>query len=89
MRISQLSIVSLRININTLNKGIFIKQTENEIIVYNLPKNNKCFVYSIDGKLLSSAKSTGHEQTVIPIRKYVAGAYIIMADNVTYKILKK
>ncbi len=71
------------------HKGIFIKQTENEIIVYNLPKNNKCFVYSIDGKLLSSAKSTGHEQTVIPIRKYVAGAYIIMADNVTYKILKK
>ena len=71
------------------HRGVTVKQTKNELIVYNLPRGKKCYVYTIDGKLLYSAKSTGHEQTLIPFGKYRAGAYIIKTDNITYKIMKK
>lgn len=71
------------------HRGVTVKQTEDKLIVYNLPKGKKCYVYTIDGKLQYSAKSTGQEQMLIPFGKYGAGAYIIKTDNITYKIMKK
>ena len=69
--------------------GITVKQTENELIVCHLPKGKKASVYTVDGKLLGSVLSSGQEETILPLRQITAGTFIIKADEITYKILKR
>ena len=70
-------------------KGVTIKQTENELIVCNLPRGKKASVFSVDGKLLCTVQSTGQEQIPLPLKQFSAGAYIIKTDDITYKVLKR
>ena len=71
------------------HNGITVKQTENELIVCNLPKGKKASVYTIDGMQLGTVQSTGQEETILSIGQYAAGTYIVRTDDITYKILKR
>lgn len=70
-------------------RGITIRQTDTEIIVYNLPKGKSVSVNTIEGKVISTIQSKGEEQAVLPINHIPTKALVIMADGITYKILKR
>ena len=75
---------------NTLSdKGLIIKQTNSEIVICNLPLRKTVSLYGVDGKLLSSAKSTGQVRTSLPIGHLATGTYLVKTDNITYKIQKR
>ena len=70
-------------------KGVTIKQTDNELIVCNLPKGKKASAYTVDGKLLCTVLSTGQEQIRLPLKQFTTGTYIIKTDDITYKVFKR
>jgi hypothetical protein len=71
------------------HQGITVKQTEKELIVCHLPKGKKASVYTVDGKLLATALSSGQVETILPLRLFSTGTYIIKTDDITYKIMKR
>lgn len=62
---------------------------EGDIVVAGEPAGTTVAVYATDGRLVATVKSSAPHQTVIPGHNLPAGVYIIRADNVTYKILKR
>ncbi len=70
-------------------QGISISHDDNLIIVKGLASGKNVTVYSLDGVQLLSKLSGGTDQLTLSLSSLPLGAYIIKADEITYKFLKR
>ena len=68
--------------------GISISHEGDNIIVKGLTMGTVT-VYSVDGKQLIAKRSDGSDSLTLSLAKLPAGVYIIKADEITYKFLKR
>ncbi len=71
------------------SKGICIWHDGDNIIIKGLPKGKSVTVYSIDGKQLLTKPSAGSERLTLSLSDLPAGAYVVKADEITYKFSKR
>jgi len=68
---------------------IRISQNNNVLTLENLKSNTSVQLFSIDGKLLETHKASSDAPISISLKAYPLGVYIIKANGVTYKMMKK
>ena len=71
------------------SQGISISHDGDLIIVKGLASGKNVTVYSMDGVQLLSKLSDGTEQLTLSLSSLPLGAYVIKADEITYKFLKR
>ena len=71
------------------SQGISILHDDDLIIIKGLASGKKVTVYSLDGVQLLSKLSDGTEQLTLSLSSLPLGAYIIKAEEITYKFLKR
>ncbi len=71
------------------SQGISISHDGDLIIVKGLASGKNITVYSMDGVQLLSKLSDGAEQLTLSLSSLHLGAYVIKADEITYKFLKR
>lgn len=69
--------------------GISISYEGDNIIVKGLTMGKSVVVYSVDGKQLVAKRSDGSDRLILSLAKLPAGVYMIKADEITYKFLKR
>ena len=69
--------------------GISISHEGDIVIVKGLANGKSVTVYSIDGKQLLTKRSDGSDRLTLSLAKLPAGVYMIKADEITYKFLKR
>lgn len=79
---------SLGIN-DTKVKGIAISHHGNQITVTGLLSGKSIYLYSIDGKQLLSKQSDGSNRQTLFLSEFPAGVYIIKAETINYKFMKR
>lgn len=71
------------------SQGISISHNGDLIIVKGMTSGKNVTVYSMDGVQLLSKLSDGAEQLSLSLSSLPMGAYIIKADEITYKFMKR
>lgn len=71
------------------SQGISISHDGDLIIVKGLASGKNITVYSMDGVQLLSKLSDGAEQLTLSLSSLHLAAYVIKADEITYKFLKR
>ena len=71
------------------SQGISISHDGDLIIVKGLASGKNVIVYSMDGVQLLSKLSDGSGQLTLSLGSLHLGAYVIKADEITYKFLKR
>ncbi len=66
-----------------------ILQKDGSLIFENFKAGTPIHLYATDGKLLKELTADGRQNTTVSLDKYPAGVYIVKANQVTYKIMKK
>lgn len=79
---------SLGIN-DIKTQGIAISHHGEDIIVTGLPIGKSISIYSIDGKLLLSRQSDGSNRQTLSLSALPTGVYIIKAETINYKFMKR
>ena len=79
---------SLGIN-NIKADGVVISHHHDVITIPGLPKGKLIQIYSIDGKLLLSKQSDGSSRQVLSLSQFPTGVYMIKAETVNYKFMKR
>jgi len=69
--------------------GISISHEGDNVIVNGLANGKSVTVYSIDGKQLRAKRSDGSDSLTLSLANLPAGVYMIKADEITYKFLKR
>lgn len=69
--------------------GIIISHEGDIVIVKGLTNGKSVTVYSIDGKQLKAKRSDGSDSLTLSLANLPAGVYMIKADEITYKFLKR
>lgn len=75
-------------NIN-LSKIVRIRHNNDVLYLENLKPDTRIFLYTADGKLLSSQKADSSQTITISLANRPAGVYFVKANDVTYKMLKR
>ena len=70
------------------DNDILISQNNNEFTFSNLKEGSSIQVYSVDGLLLHSIL-VAEKNVLVSLDSYPCGVYVIKADNVSYKVIKK
>ena len=70
-------------------QGICITHKDDEVIVTGLPQGKTISVYGADGKQLLSKRSDGSTRQVLSLSQLPTGVYVIKAETVNYKIMKR
>lgn len=70
-------------------QGVTISHHGDEIIVIGIPVGKYIYVYSVDGKQLLSKQSDGSNRQTLSLSKLPTGVYIIKAETINYKFLKR
>lgn len=71
------------------NMGICIAHHGDDIIMMGLPYGKIVTIYSLDGKLLLSKCSDGTSQQILSLSQFPMGVYMIKAETVNYKFMKR
>lgn len=79
---------SLGIN-NIKADGVVISHHHDVITITGLPKGKSIHIHSIDGKQLLSKQSDGSNRQVISLSQFPTGVYVIKAETVNYKFMKR
>ena len=74
---------------NVKADGIRILHKGDNVIVKGLTNGKSITVYSIDGKQLKTKRSDGSDCFTLSLANLPLGVYMIKADEITYKILKR
>lgn len=74
---------------NVKADGIRISHKGDNVIVKGLTNGKSITVYSIDGKQLKTKRSDGSDCFTLSLANLPLGVYMIKADEITYKILKR
>ena len=69
--------------------GISISHKGDNVIVKGLTNGKSVTVYSIDGKQLMTKRSDSSDSLPLSLANLPAGVYMIKADEITYKFLKR
>lgn len=69
--------------------GISISHVGDNVIVKGLTNGKSVTVYTIDGKQLMTKRSDGSNILTLSLANLPAGVYMIKADEITYKFLKR
>ena len=69
--------------------GISISHEGDNVIVKGLTNGKSVTVYSIDGKQLKAKRSDGSDSLTLSLKNLPDGVYMIKADEITYKFLKR
>lgn len=69
--------------------GISISHVGDNVIVKGLANGKSVTIYSIDGKQLMAKRSDGSDFLTFSLANLSAGVYMIKADEITYKFLKR
>lgn len=70
-------------------QGVAISHHGDEIIVIGFPVGKSISVYSIDGKQLMSRQSDGSNRQTLSLSTLPTGVYIIKAETINYKFMKR
>ena len=70
-------------------QGVAISHHGDEIIVIGLPVGKYIYVYGVDGKQLLSRQCDGSNRQTLSLSKLPTGVYIIKAETINYKFLKR
>ena len=62
---------------------------DNEVTISNLPEGSFVSVYSLDGKKMASAIVPATGICSVSLRAFPTGVYVVKANDITYKILKR
>jgi len=65
------------------------KEGKDIINLNNLPKDTNLSVYSIDGKLILQQSAVEGKSLSLSLQALEAGVYVVKADNMTFKIVKR
>ena len=71
------------------SEGISISHEGDLIIVKGLTTGKSVAVHRIDGSQLIAKRSDGSDRLTLFLERLPAGVYVIKADNITYKYLKR
>lgn len=69
--------------------GISISHDGNLVIVKGLANGKTVAVHRVDGVQLLAKRSDGSDRLTLSLEKLPAGVYVIKADEITYKLLKR
>ncbi len=75
-------------NIN-MSKPVRVSQRGDNIVFENLKKGTRILLFSTDGKQLASQNADGSKSITISLGNRPAGVYIVKANNITYKMMKR
>ena len=70
-------------------QGVAISHHGEDIIVIGLPIGKSISIYSIDGKRLQSKQSDGSNRQTLSLNELPTGFYIIKAETINYKFMKR
>lgn len=70
-------------------QGICITHRADEVIVTGLPQGKTISVFGADGKQLLSRRSDGSTRQTLSLIKLPIGVYVIKAETVNYKFMKR
>lgn len=70
-------------------QGIAISHRGEDIIVTGIPVGKSISIYSIDGKQLLSRQSDGSNCQTLSFSTLPTGVYIIKAETINYKFMKR
>jgi hypothetical protein len=73
----------------TTRAGIMVNQKGNNIIVNGLTDGYTVAIYSIEGKMMLSGIATGVAPVMVSLDGLPNGVYVVKADYVTFKTLKR
>lgn len=80
-------------NATTVNSirhtGILVAQRGGYLVVSGLQAGQIVTLYGIDGRQMATAQAYGSAPVSIPLSHLPGGVYVVKADCVTFKILKK
>ena len=80
--------IASAIAIPKVDNDILISQKNNEFTFSNLKEGSSIQVYSVDGLLLHSI-IVAEKNVLVSLDSYPCGVYVIKANNVSYKVIKK
>lgn len=69
--------------------GVSISHSGDHIVVKGLTSGKTVIVYRVDGTQLLTQRSDSSDRMTISLSSLPAGVYIIKADEITYKFLKR
>lgn len=69
--------------------GISISHDGDLVIVKGLATGKTVAVHRVDGVQLLVKRSDGSDRLTLSLEKLPAGVYVIKADEITYKLLKR
>ncbi|MBR1412759.1 MAG: T9SS type A sorting domain-containing protein [Prevotella sp.] len=69
--------------------GVSISNSGDHIVVKGLTSGKTVIVYRVDGTQLLTQRSDSSDRMTISLSSLPAGVYIIKADEITYKFLKR
>jgi len=72
-----------------ISKSIIISQNGDELLLENLHQGTCIQVFSTDGKLISTQIADGRKTTIISLATSPSGVYVVKANDVTYKLMKR
>ena len=72
-----------------LNESNIIIQDNDQLILYNFPAGTNIYVYGIDGKQLINYKVNGDQKQIVSIKDLPNGIYVVKANNISYKVIKR
>lgn len=68
-------------------EGLIVK--DNEVAISHLPEGTLVSVYALDGKLMCSATVPASGVCSVSLHPFPTGVYVVKANDVTYKIMKR
>ena len=74
---------------NVKEQGISITHNGDNIIVKGLPKGKSVTIHRIDGTQLLAKRSDGSARLTLSLNSLPAGVYVIKADEIIFKLLKR
>ena len=73
----------------TTDDGLYVEQGEDAVTFKNLKSGSDVLLFATNGALLETLKSDGVTPVTISIANRPAGVYVVKANDITYKLLKK
>lgn len=73
----------------TADDGLYVEQGEDAVTFKNLKSGSDVQLFATNGALLETLQSDGETPVTISIANRPAGVYVVKANDVTYKLLKK
>lgn len=74
---------------SNINKPVRIRHDNDALYLENLKPDICISLYTADGKLVSSQKADDSQTIIISLANRPAGVYIVKANGVIYKMLKR